>query len=187
MAEVAQDAIDNAVTYILKDWKKRGFEIDGTRVKACPIAFKAAANAMKEFEGLIQPEYEVTERKVEPTHLSLTAIPPLAKGLVYAKINFEPEDYKNYSLDDYRLGAFFALRRKEFPSDIADTLGDIGVDSLDDEIRKTVMFKTAASGWGNGNCIVKDTVQDLKNCLRIALAVKEYDERHPKKCMEGSQ
>jgi len=183
MAEVAQGAIDDVVSHILESWRAIGFEIDGTRVKTCPKAFQSTASGMKEIERLLQPEYEVSKREVEPKYLALTAIPPSAKGLINTYISFVPEDYANYSLGDYKITANFNLRASEFPSDVIEILELSGrTGSSDDETRSKYYGGYSISSMGfDKNEILGGFAKNLKNDLRVALALKEYDERHPTK------
>jgi hypothetical protein len=193
MAEIAQSIIDSAVNDILEEWEKAGFKFKGTQVKTCPKAFYAAADGMREFERLIQPEYEVYKREVEPEHLLLNAIPPAAKGLIHTEVHFVPTNYKNHSLEDYRITAVFNLKTSEFPSDVIEILELCRATSIPDVIGKQYGGNSISSmaplpsSSISRNKTLERFAKDLKNDLKVALALKEYEERHPKKCMEAGR
>jgi hypothetical protein len=182
MTEVAQDALNSAMNNTIEEWESSGFELDGSKIRACPKAFQATVSGMKEFEKLIKPEFEITERKIGPKLFELTAVPKSAKNIVKAYITLKPVAYDNFRLADYSLGVDIAFKIKEFPYNLKEILEIPNyAEILNGEIRNPVEYPGDVSGKGGEEFILPYIVKNLKKDLKIALAIREYEKKHSKK------
>jgi hypothetical protein len=182
MAEVVQEALNNSVKALLEEWESAGLKIEGSLnldVKSIPANIKLAAEGLKRIENLLRPEYETIRKTVTPTRLSIKSVPISAQEGIETYIFFEP--VKN--AEDYKAGAVIELKVKKFPSDVIHALSLTAHSGSGENETMSKQYNWSNSSYRDE---VRYTAERLEEDLRIALAVKEYDERHPKKCMEGS-
>jgi len=177
MAEVVQEALNNSVKALLKEWELAGLKIEGSLnldVKSIPVNIKLAAEGLKRIESLLQPEYETIRKTVTPTHLSIKSVPISAKESIGTYIFFEPVK----DAEDYKAGALIELKVKRFPSDVIHALSLTAHSGSDENETMSKQYN-----WSHSSHIdnVGYTAENLKEDLRIALAVGEYAERHPAK------
>jgi hypothetical protein len=113
MSSEIQKIIDDALAKIKEPWEKEGVLFREAKVKGLPKEMKYTIEALNLTQQLVQPDFSVINKKIEPRKLSLILKAASFDG-VKVKMEFYPERWTNgYGFD---LGLYFELEQGKFKS-----------------------------------------------------------------------